>query len=103
MIAILKKELRDHLRDRGAVTMVLVFVMMVPFLLGGLFTVIAGREDLAGTKAELAQLTNAEGRTGGVEEALRGADVLIGVSGGRPSNSSLPSLVLADIIRLRTC
>ncbi|MBE1487179.1 NAD(P)-dependent malic enzyme [Plantactinospora soyae] len=42
-----------------------------------------GRPDLTETKAELAQLTNAAGRTGGITEALRDADVLIGVSGGQ--------------------
>ncbi|MGI5214570.1 NAD(P)-dependent malic enzyme [Plantactinospora sp. CA-290183] len=41
-----------------------------------------GRPDLTPTKAELAELTNGDGRTGGIVEALRGADVLIGVSGG---------------------
>jgi malate dehydrogenase (oxaloacetate-decarboxylating) len=42
----------------------------------------AGREDLAPTKRMLAELTNADGVSGGVADALRGADVLIGVSGG---------------------
>src|SRR5262245_54954950 len=42
----------------------------------------AGRPGLSGTKAELAALTNAAGTTGSVADALRGADVLIGVSGG---------------------
>ncbi|MEV2238592.1 NADP-dependent malic enzyme [Micromonospora sp. NPDC049891] len=40
------------------------------------------RTGLTGTKAELAELTNADGRQGDVTEALRDADVLIGVSGG---------------------
>ncbi|WBB49298.1 NADP-dependent malic enzyme [Verrucosispora sp. WMMA2044] len=40
------------------------------------------RTGLTGTKAELAELTNADGRHGDVTEALRDADVLIGVSGG---------------------
>ncbi|MFD1085758.1 NAD(P)-dependent malic enzyme [Micromonospora andamanensis] len=40
------------------------------------------RTGLTGTKAELAELTNADGRQGDVAEALRDADVLIGVSGG---------------------
>ena len=34
------------------------------------------------TKAELAAITNAAASTGGIADALRGADVLIGVSGG---------------------
>ncbi|MGC5054057.1 NAD(P)-dependent malic enzyme [Micromonospora sp. DT48] len=40
------------------------------------------RTGLTGTKAELAELTNADGRQGDITEALRDADVLIGVSGG---------------------
>ena len=40
-----------------------------------------GREDLKGTyKWELAEQTNAEGRTGGIREALKGSDVLIAMS-----------------------
>ncbi len=42
----------------------------------------SGRSDISGEKAALAAGTNAAGRTGGIAEALRGADVLIGVSGG---------------------
>ncbi|OLB65466.1 MAG: NAD-dependent malic enzyme [Actinobacteria bacterium 13_2_20CM_2_72_6] len=42
----------------------------------------SGRPDLSEAKAALAAATNAAGRTGGITEALRGADVLIGVSGG---------------------
>jgi len=42
----------------------------------------SGRSELVGEKAALAAGTNAAGRTGGIAEALRGADVLIGVSGG---------------------
>jgi malate dehydrogenase (oxaloacetate-decarboxylating) len=41
-----------------------------------------GRSDLSGEKAALAQLTNSAERTGAITEALRGADVLVGVSGG---------------------
>lgn len=40
-----------------------------------------GRDGLSGTKAALAQWTNAEGLSGGLRDALTGADVLIGVSG----------------------
>ncbi|GAA2362750.1 malate dehydrogenase [Catellatospora methionotrophica] len=45
----------------------------------------AGRADLVpgSAKAELAERTNAAGVTGGIEAALDGADVLIGVSGGQ--------------------
>ncbi len=41
-----------------------------------------GRADLTPTKRELADLTNGEGVSGGIAEALRDADVFIGVSGG---------------------
>jgi malate dehydrogenase (oxaloacetate-decarboxylating) len=41
----------------------------------------AGREGLHPAKRELAGQTNAEGRTGGLAEALRGADVFLGLSG----------------------
>ena len=41
-----------------------------------------GRDDLNPIKAELAVRTNVEGRTGGLAEALRGADVFLGVSAG---------------------
>ncbi len=42
----------------------------------------SGRSDLGPVKATLATATNAAARTGDITEALRGADVLIGVSGG---------------------
>ena len=41
-----------------------------------------GRDDMNSVKAELAQRTNRLGRTGGMVEALAGADVFLGVSGG---------------------
>src|SRR2546423_7085479 len=41
-----------------------------------------GRSGLTPTKQELAELTNGDGISGGIADALRGADVLIGVSGG---------------------
>lgn len=41
-----------------------------------------GREDLNPFKRELAETTNPDGRTGGVAEALDGADVFLGVSAG---------------------
>ncbi|WP_282202521.1 NAD(P)-dependent malic enzyme [Kitasatospora fiedleri] len=41
-----------------------------------------GREDLTDVKAEIAALTNRTGRTGSLADALAGADVFIGVSGG---------------------
>jgi malate dehydrogenase (oxaloacetate-decarboxylating) len=42
----------------------------------------ADREDLTNVKRELASFTNRGGLTGSLEEALEGADVFIGVSGG---------------------
>ena len=44
----------------------------------------SGREGLAGHKEELAQITNPEGLRGGLEDALAGADVFVGVSVGGP-------------------
>jgi malate dehydrogenase (oxaloacetate-decarboxylating) len=41
-----------------------------------------GRNDLTSVKADLARRTNPEGLTGGMFEALRGADVFLGVSAG---------------------
>jgi malate dehydrogenase (oxaloacetate-decarboxylating) len=41
-----------------------------------------GRDDLNPFKAELAEKTNPEGRTGGIAEALDGADAFLGVSAG---------------------
>lgn len=41
-----------------------------------------GRDGLSAHKAELAELTNPRGEAGGLEEAMRGADAFIGVSGG---------------------
>ncbi|PYC68152.1 NAD-dependent malic enzyme [Streptomyces tateyamensis] len=41
-----------------------------------------GREDLTDAKAEIAELTNRTGLTGSLTDALKGADVFIGVSGG---------------------
>ncbi|MCR4325986.1 MAG: NADP-dependent malic enzyme [Patescibacteria group bacterium] len=51
-----------------------------------------GRPDLSRHKIELATFTNREGETGGLREALQGADALIGVSG--------PGLARAADIRL---
>jgi malate dehydrogenase (oxaloacetate-decarboxylating) len=41
-----------------------------------------GRKDLTSVKADLARRTNPEGLTGGIVEALKGADAFLGVSGG---------------------
>lgn len=42
----------------------------------------SGRDDLNKVKAELAARTNPAGRTGGIAEALDGADMFLGVSAG---------------------
>ncbi|MFC3501132.1 NADP-dependent malic enzyme [Micromonospora krabiensis] len=56
------------------------------------------RTDLNGTKAELAAMTNADGRTGDVTEALRGADVLIGVSGGQIPEEAVAGMAPGGIV-----
>ncbi|GAB3157237.1 NADP-dependent malic enzyme [Micromonospora sonneratiae] len=57
-----------------------------------------GRSDLTAPKAELAVLTNAAGRTGDVTDALRGADVLIGVSGGQIPEAAVAGMAPGGII-----
>lgn len=54
--------------------------------------IVSSRTDLSLLKKELASWTNPEQRTGGLHEALAGADVLIGLSG--------PGLATAKDIRL---
>jgi malate dehydrogenase (oxaloacetate-decarboxylating) len=59
------------------------------------------RADHAGltpTKAELAATTNYSGRTGGIREALIGADVLIGVSGGQIEEEALAGMAPHGVI-----
>jgi malate dehydrogenase (oxaloacetate-decarboxylating) len=51
-----------------------------------------GRENLSPVKAELATRTNRSGLTGSLEEALRGADVFIGVSGGSVSEEAIAAM-----------
>jgi malate dehydrogenase (oxaloacetate-decarboxylating) len=58
----------------------------------------AGREGLTETKAALAATTNYSARTGGIQEALIGADVLIGVSGGNIGESALAGMAPEAII-----
>ncbi|MFG2037257.1 NADP-dependent malic enzyme [Dactylosporangium sp. NPDC048998] len=52
----------------------------------------AGRTDLNPVKAALAAETNACGVTGDIASALRGADVLIGVSGGTIGEAALAGM-----------
>jgi malate dehydrogenase (oxaloacetate-decarboxylating) len=58
----------------------------------------AERADLNPSKAELAAITNVSGRTGGIREALIGADVLIGVSGGTIGEEALAGMASGAII-----
>jgi malate dehydrogenase (oxaloacetate-decarboxylating) len=50
------------------------------------------RADLNPAKAELAAITNAGRVSGGIAESLRGADVLIGVSGGTIGEAALAGM-----------
>jgi malate dehydrogenase (oxaloacetate-decarboxylating) len=58
----------------------------------------ADRGDLSPVKAALAGTTNFSGRAGGIAEALIGADVLIGVSGGAIDESALAGMAPGGII-----
>jgi len=58
----------------------------------------ADRPGLTGAKAALAAQTNYSGRTGGIKEALIGADVLIGVSGGSIPEAALAGMAPGAII-----
>jgi malate dehydrogenase (oxaloacetate-decarboxylating) len=61
-------------------------------------TLHSGRSELTGAKAELAGLTNATQVTGGMAEALRDADVLIGVSGGTIPESAVAGMAPGGIV-----
>ena len=52
----------------------------------------SGRSDLNVPKAELAAITNSGRVSGGIAESLRGADVLVGVSGGTIEESALAGM-----------
>ncbi|WP_062206710.1 NADP-dependent malic enzyme [Streptomyces sp. NBRC 109706] len=52
----------------------------------------ADRTDLTDVKRELAELTNREGRTGSLADALAGADVFVGVSGGTVPESAVATM-----------
>jgi malate dehydrogenase (oxaloacetate-decarboxylating) len=56
------------------------------------------RADLTPTKRELAELTNGDGVSGGIAEALRGADVLIGLSGGTIEEDALAGMAQGGAI-----
>ncbi|MEU7426651.1 NADP-dependent malic enzyme [Streptomyces sp. NPDC040750] len=52
----------------------------------------AGRADLTPVKQELASFTNKAGLSGSLEDALAGADVFIGVSGGTVAEEAVASM-----------
>ncbi|TDB71615.1 NADP-dependent malic enzyme [Micromonospora sp. KC723] len=56
------------------------------------------RADLTETKAYLAEITNTGGREGDITEALRGADVLIGVSGGEIPEEAVAGMAPGGIV-----
>ncbi|MEX0581782.1 MAG: NADP-dependent malic enzyme [Mycobacterium sp.] len=58
----------------------------------------SGRDDLNPVKAELATRTNPEGRTGGLAEALRGADVFLGVSAGVVSEELIATMAPGGVV-----
>ncbi len=51
-----------------------------------------GRTDLVGMKQRIADVTNTANLNGSIEEALRGADVFIGVSAGKVSEDAVASM-----------
>jgi malate dehydrogenase (oxaloacetate-decarboxylating) len=58
----------------------------------------AQRGDLSPVKAEMAAVTNPRGRRGALADALRGADVLIGVSGGRIDPELLADMAPGPVV-----
>ncbi len=56
------------------------------------------RDDLGEVKRELAARTNPRGLTGVVGEALRGADVFVGVSGGTVPEDDLASMARGGVV-----
>ncbi|MFI6761570.1 NADP-dependent malic enzyme [Micromonospora sp. NPDC050417] len=56
------------------------------------------REGLTPVKAELAEFTNVAGCRGGITDALRGADVLIGVSGGQIPEQAVAGMAPGGIV-----
>ena len=58
----------------------------------------AGRPDMNKVKAELAQRTNHVGRTGGLIEAIKGADVFLGASGGVVPEELIASMAPGGIV-----
>jgi malate dehydrogenase (oxaloacetate-decarboxylating) len=57
-----------------------------------------GRDDLTSVKSQLASETNDDGRTGTLAQALRGADVFIGVSGGSVPEEAIAAMAANSIV-----
>jgi malate dehydrogenase (oxaloacetate-decarboxylating) len=57
-----------------------------------------GRKDLTNVKADLARRTNSEGLTGGMFEALKGADAFLGVSAGVVPEELIASMAPDGIV-----
>jgi len=58
----------------------------------------SGRDDLNSVKVDLAARTNPEGRTGGVADALKGADVFLGVSAGKVPEELIATMAPQGIV-----
>jgi malate dehydrogenase (oxaloacetate-decarboxylating) len=58
----------------------------------------AGREDLNPFKAELATKTNPGGRTGGIAEAIDGADMFLGLSAGLVPEEIIATMAPGGIV-----
>ena len=58
----------------------------------------SGRDDLNDAKQRIADATNRSGLTGSIEEALRGADVFIGVSAGTVAESAVASMSSSAVV-----
>ncbi|QQQ75646.1 NADP-dependent malic enzyme [Saccharothrix sp. 6-C] len=57
-----------------------------------------GRDALNPVKAQLAEVTNASGLRGGIAEALRGADVFVGVSSSKVPEELIASMADGSIV-----
>ncbi|WP_117213348.1 NAD(P)-dependent malic enzyme [Allorhizocola rhizosphaerae] len=58
----------------------------------------SGRSDLTPVKAALAEMTNRAGLRGGIADALAGADVLVGVSGGQIAEEAVARMAPGGMI-----
>ncbi|OBK16101.1 NAD(P)-dependent malic enzyme [Mycobacterium asiaticum] len=58
----------------------------------------SGRDDMNNVKLDLAGRTNPDGRTGGLVEALDGADVFLGVSGGLVPEELIATMASNSIV-----